>query len=53
MVGYAADMLNTWISKSSDIELTHAYYDCKMSEDLVVKLNGHTRRIFRSRKDSD
>ena len=37
MIGYAADMLNSWVSKSSDVELTRAYYDCRMSDDLETK----------------
>ena len=37
MVGYAAELLCDWVSKSSDIELTRAYYDCRMSDDLETK----------------
>lgn len=37
MIGYAADLLCSWVSDSSDIELTRAYYDCKMSDDLEKK----------------
>lgn len=44
MIGYAADMLNTWVSKSSDIELTRAYYDCKMSTDLETKATADVLR---------
>lgn len=34
MVGYAADLLCDWVSKSTDIELTRAYYSCRMSDNL-------------------
>lgn len=37
MIGYAAELLCDWVSKSSDIELTRAYYDCRMSDDLETK----------------
>lgn len=37
MVGYAADLLCSWVSESSDIELTRAYYDCRMSDDIEKK----------------
>lgn len=34
MVGYAADLLCDWVSKSTDIELTRAYYSCRLSDNL-------------------
>ncbi len=34
MIGYAADLLCDWVSKSSDIELTRAFYSCRMSDNL-------------------
>lgn len=34
MVGYAADLLCDWVSRSTDIELTRAYYSCRMSDNL-------------------
>lgn len=34
MVGYAADLLCDWVSKATDIELTRAYYSCRMSDNL-------------------
>lgn len=34
MVGYAAELLCDCVSKLPDIELTRAYYSCRMSDNL-------------------
>jgi len=34
MIGYASDLLCDWVSKSTDVELTRAYYSCRMSDNL-------------------
>lgn len=44
MIGYAADERARWISGASDVELTRAYYDCKMSDDLETKATADVLR---------
>ena len=44
MVGYAADLLCSWVSDSSDIELTRAYYDYRLSDDIETRATAEVLR---------
>lgn len=44
MIGYAAELLCDWVSKSSDIELTRAYYDYRLSDDIETRATADVLR---------